>query len=109
MDNGTEFCSKALDHWAYSRRVGLDFIRPGKPVENRYIESFNGRLRDEFLNTELFFSVGEAQTKLEEWQGGYNFVRPQGALANLPPAEFARRAAKPEKRTEPRGLPAGDF
>lgn len=98
VDNGTEFCSKALDHWAYSRRVGLEFIRPGKPVENGFIESFNGRLRDEFLNTELFFTVDDAQMKLEEWREDYNFVRPHGALANLPPAEFAKRAVNPERK-----------
>jgi transposase InsO family protein len=56
VDNGTEFASKAMDHWAYLNSVHLDFIRPGRPVENGYIESFNGRLRDECLNVEVFFS-----------------------------------------------------
>jgi len=105
VDNGTEFCSKALDQWAYSRRVGLEFIRPGKPVDNGHIESFNGRLRDEFLNAELFFTIDGAQRKLEEWREDYNLVRPHGALANLPPAEFAKRAARTTKRTKPKGAP----
>ncbi len=57
VDNGTEFCSKAVDAWAYRKGVKLDFIRPGRPVENGFIESFNGRLRDECLNTHLFWSM----------------------------------------------------
>ena len=57
VDNGTEFASKAMDHWAYLNGVHLDFIRPGRPVENGYIESFNGRLRDECLNVEVFFTL----------------------------------------------------
>ena len=60
VDNGTEFASKAMDLWAYSNGVHLDFIRPGRPVENGYIESFNGRLRDECLNVEVFFSLADA-------------------------------------------------
>lgn len=61
VDNGTEFTSKALDHWAYRKRCTSDFIRPGRPVENGYIESFNGRLRDECLNVEVFFNLAEAR------------------------------------------------
>jgi putative transposase len=59
VDNGSEFASRAMDAWAYGHEIGLDFIRPGKPVENGYIESFNGRLRDECLNVSLFFSLGQ--------------------------------------------------
>ena len=92
VDNGTEFYSKAMDAWAYENQVKLDFIRPGKPVENGFIESFNGRLRDECLNTHLFFSVEDAREKLERWREDYNTCRPHGSLANLPPAEFAQRA-----------------
>lgn len=94
VDNGTEFCSKALDHWAYRHRVALDFIRPGKPVENGFIESFNGRLRDEFLNVELFFDMTDAQRKLDSWKEDYNSVRPHGSLGGLSPMEFIRRAEK---------------
>jgi len=61
VDNGTEFTSKALDLWAYTNGVHLDFIRPGKPVENGYIESFNGKLRDECLNVEVFFTLADAR------------------------------------------------
>jgi transposase InsO family protein len=64
VDNGTEFTSKALDHWAYKNSVHLDFIRPGRPVENGYIESFNGKLRDECLNVEVFFNLADARRKL---------------------------------------------
>jgi putative transposase len=73
VDNGTELYSKAMDAWAYENQVKLDFIRPGKPVENGFIESFNGRLRDECLNTHLFFSMEDAREKLES-------KRPAGCL-----------------------------
>jgi len=89
VDNGTEFCSKAMDHWAYSNGVHLDFIRPGRPVENGYIESFNGKLRDECLNVEVFFSVADAREKLARWREDYNDVRPHSALDNRAPAVFA--------------------
>jgi putative transposase len=89
VDNGTEFASKAMDLWAYSNGVHLDFIRPGRPVENGYIESFNGRLRDECLNVEVFFSMTDARRKLALWQHDYNYHRPHSALADRTPAEFA--------------------
>ena len=89
VDNGTEFTSKALDHWAYSNGVHLDFIRPGRPVENGYIESFNGKLRDECLNVEVFFSLADARRKLYLWRRDYNHQRPHSALNDRTPAEFA--------------------
>lgn len=89
VDNGTEFTSKALDHWAYRKGVHLDFIRPGRPVENGYIESFNGRLRDECLNVEVFFTLADARQKLERWRQDYNHQRPHSALDDRTPAEFA--------------------
>jgi putative transposase len=92
VDNGSEFCSRVMDAWAYRNKVKLDFIRPGKPVENGFIESFNGRLRDECLNVELFWSISDAAAKLEKWRRDYHEVRPHSALANLPPAAFAARA-----------------
>ena len=70
-------------------RVRLDLSRPGKPMDNPFIESFNGRLRDEHLNTELFFSVVGAQAKLLEWQRDYNEARPHSSLGQLSPREFA--------------------
>jgi putative transposase len=89
VDNGTEFSSKAMDLWAYANGVHLDFIRPGRPVENGYIESFNGRLRDECLNVEVFFTLADARRKLALWLHDYNYHRPHSALADRTPAEFA--------------------
>lgn len=91
VDNGTEFTSKALDEWAYQRGVRLDFIRPGKPVENAFIESFNGRLRDECLNVYAFQSLEDARCRLEHWRLDYNQFRPHGALGHLTPSEFAQQ------------------
>jgi len=90
VDNGTEFFSKAMDAWAYRRSVKLDFIRPGRPMENGHIESFNGRLRDECLNAELLSDLLDARTKLEAWRRDYNENRPHSSIGNLTPVEFAR-------------------
>jgi putative transposase len=87
-DNGSEFCSRALDAWAYQNGVRLDFIRPGRPVENGFTGSFNGRLRDESLNTELFFSLADAREKMEKWRWDYDQKRPHSALGGLPSAEY---------------------
>jgi putative transposase len=89
VDNGSEFSSKYLDTWAVENHVTLAFIRPGRPVENGFIESFNGRLRDEFLNTELIFSLTDAQNKLARWRKDFNDTRPHSALADRTPSEFA--------------------
>lgn len=89
VDNGSEFISKALDKWAYRHGVTLDFIRPGKPVENCFAESFNGRLRDECLNANVFLDLRDAQSKLEAWRHDYNTTRPHGSLDDLTPCEFA--------------------
>lgn len=89
VDHGTEFTSNALDEWAYRRGVALDFIRPGKPVENAFIESFNGRLRDECLNVYSFESIAHAQDLIETWRRDYNDRRPHGALGHLTPSEYA--------------------
>jgi putative transposase len=88
VDHGTEFKSRALEDWAYQHGVQLDFIRPGKPIENAFIESFNGRLRDECLNVHQFASIADAQTKIEAWRRGYNEHRPHGSLGHLTPTEF---------------------
>ena len=92
VDHGTEFTSNALDEWAYRRGVTLDFIRPGKPVENAFIESFNGRLRDECLNVYSFESIAHDQDLIEEWRRDYNDRRPHGALGHLTPSEYAERS-----------------
>jgi putative transposase len=89
-DNGSEFAGQAMDGWAHQAGVKLDFIRPGRPVQNGYIESFNGRLRDECLNDEIFFNLADAREKLERWRRDYNQKRPHTALANRTPEEFAR-------------------
>ena len=94
VDNGTEFASRAMEAWAYQYGVQLDFIRPGRPVENSYIESFNGRLRDECLNVEVFFTLADVRDKLEHWRQDYNQVRPHSALADHPPETFAARWAE---------------
>ena len=88
VDHGTEFQSRALEEWAYRRGVQLDFIRPGKPVENAFNESFNGRLRDECLNVHQFASLGDAQAVIEAWRIDYNHRRPHSSLGHLTPNEF---------------------
>lgn len=88
MDNGPEFTSKKLDQWAYLNQVELDFIRPGKPADNAFIEAFNGRLREECLNQSWFLSLEDAE-KVEAWRLEYSRTRPHGALDNLAPEEFA--------------------
>lgn len=94
VDNGSEFTSKALDAWAHAHGVKLDFIRPGKPVENAVIESFNGRFRDECLNTQVFVSLHDARQKIEAWRIDYNEHRPHGSLGDLTPQEFAEQAVQ---------------
>lgn len=89
VDNGPEFAGKALDSWAYQRGVRLHFIRPGKPVENAYIESFNGKFRDECLNEHWFVDLEDAKSKIETWRIDYNRVRPHSCLDDLTPEEFA--------------------
>jgi putative transposase len=90
-DNGTEFTSKALDAWAYERGVKLDFTTPGKPTENGFVESFQGRFRDECLNTEIFEDLEDAKKKIGAWRRDYNCRRPHSALGNISPAEYLRR------------------
>jgi len=88
VDNGPEFASRALDEWAYRKGIRLSFIRPGKPIENAFAESFNGRLRDECLNTNWFLSVKHAREIIESWRKDYNTVRPHSSLGGLAPQEF---------------------
>lgn len=89
VDNGPEFISKSLDWWAYFNKVTLDFSRPGKPTDNAYIESFNGRVRQECLNQHWFLSLADASEKIEEWRIDYNQVRPHSSLGHRAPEEFA--------------------
>ena len=90
VDNGPEFTSRALDQWAYLNKVELDFSRPGKPTDNAFIESFNGKLRTECLTQHWFTSVSDAKLKIEEWRRDYNEARPHESLGYLAPSEFAR-------------------
>lgn len=90
-DNGPEFDSLALDKWAYENGVTLDFSRPGKPTDNPFIESFNGSLRDECLNTNWFMSLEDAKEKIETWRQDYNHFRPHSSLADVPPVLFAKQ------------------
>ncbi len=89
IDNGTEFTSKVLDAWAFEHGVKLHFIRPGKPVDNAFCESFNGRFRDEFLNESWFFTVEEARRDAQSWRVAFNEVRPHASLRYKTPKEFA--------------------
>ena len=88
VDNGPEFIGKALDAWAYQRQIHLQFSRPGKPVDNRFIESFNGRFRDECLNDNWFMSLQNARDIVESWRLDYNTARPHSSLDDLTPNEF---------------------
>lgn len=90
-DNGTELTSRAILAWQEDRGVEWHYIAPGKPTQNRFIESFNGRLRDECLNEHLFASLPEARRIIEEWRNDYNTLRPHTSLDGLTPTEFATR------------------
>jgi putative transposase len=94
LDNGPEFLGRALAAWSEESGVRLEFIQPGKPVQNAYVESFNGRLRDECLNANWFTSLRDARRKVETWRQDYNEQRPHSSLNYLPPVEFARKAAE---------------
>ena len=85
-DNGPEFIAIALRDWLYSLKVKTLYIEPGSPWENGYIESFNGKLRDELLNGELFYTLKEAQVLIERWRMEYNSFRPHSSLGYKPPA-----------------------
>jgi len=92
-DNGPEFTSKALFFWSRDTGVKLHFIQPGKPTQNAFVESFNGKFRDQCLNLHWFRSMDEARHMIEDWRVHYNEVRPHRSLGGKPPAVFARQAA----------------
>lgn len=92
-DNGKEFCGKAMVAWAYERGVQLRLIQPGKPNQNTYIKSFNGRLRDECLNEHWFPTLLHARTEIETWRREYNEERPKKILGGLTPAAYAQQLA----------------
>ena len=89
LDNGPEMISKALDEWAWRNGVRLNFIEPGKPTQNAFIESFNGKFRDECLNENWFLDLEDAREIIEAWRIDYNTKRPHSALGYATPEEFA--------------------
>ena len=91
VDHGPEFEGQVLDAWAYSSSVRLSFIRPGKPNENAYIESINGKFRDECLNEHWFVTMAHARRIIESWRAEYNTERPHSSLGDLTPEEYADR------------------
>ena len=105
-DNGKEFCGRAMLTWAHARGVRLFLIQPGKPNQNAYIESFNGRLRDECLNEHWFVSLAHAKAMIEEWRREYNEERPKNVLGGLTPAAYARQLAGKSATVTPDSKPA---
>lgn len=97
LDNGPELTSRAMDQWAYERGVRLRFIAPGKPVQNCYIESFNGKFREECLNLHWFRSLGDARQIVEDWRMDYNLARPHSSLGGQTPEEFRLRVTAGER------------
>ena len=93
VDQGSEFVSRELDLWAYMRGVVLDFSRPGKPTDNAFIESLNGKFRAECLNAHWFLSLEDARRKMEDWRRDYNEHRPHSAIGNKRPIELMIRSA----------------
>jgi len=96
-DNGSEFNSRHLDQWVYEHGVRWQFIEPGKPIQNAFIESFNSRFREECLNEHLFVSLADARRKIEQWRIVYNQERPHSSLGYLTPHEFATRQPTPTR------------
>jgi putative transposase len=94
IDNGSEFTGKAMDQWAFDRGIKLDFIRPGKPNENAFIESFNGKFRNECLSEHWFVSLEDVRKTIEEWRIDYNEIRPHSSLGGLTPKEFADKTTR---------------
>ncbi len=91
VDNGPEFISRVMDNWAYFNKVHMDYSRPGRPIDNAWIESFNGSFRNECLNVNWFMSLEDAKAKIETWRKDYNEFRPHSGLTYLTPVEFALR------------------
>ena len=102
VDNGSDFAGKELDKWAYRNKVALRFSRPGKPTDNAYIESFNGKFRNECLNTHWFETLEEAPKVIEDWRKEYNIERPHSSLGMKTPAQYLA-----DFRPADAGSPAG--
>ena len=97
VDSGSEFYSKAMDRWAYRHGVELEFIGPGRPMDKGHIESFNGKLRDECLNVNLFYTLDETPRILDDWRAYYNEIRPHRSLGACPPVNMPGWWPKPKE------------
>ena len=109
-DNGKEFCGRAMLQWAYQQGVVLRLIEPGKPNQNAYVESFNGRFRDECLNEHWFTSLAHARVVIETWRREYNEERPKKKLGGMTPAAYAKHLALQASQNQPKQItvqPAG--
>lgn len=104
-DNGKEFCGRAMLTWAHARDIRLFLIQPGKPNQNAYVESFNGRLRDECLNEHWFVSLAHAKAQIEVWRREYNEERPKKVLGGLTPSAYARQLAGKSATVTPDSKP----
>lgn len=100
VDNGPEFISHTLKQWCSENNITLQFIQPGKPMQNAYIERKNGSIRRELLNTWLFYSLAEVRIMTEEWRHDYNHERPHKSLGYLSPIKYAEQRANVEKQTD---------
>jgi len=117
VDHGPEFVCDAVRQWCQRKKVELDYIEPGKPMQNGHVESFNGKLRDECLNTHWFTSLRQARNIIESWRTDYNEARPHSALGYATPKEFASRSSTPfavellgnTTAKPPQGNPAGSL
>ncbi|HMP05225.1 MAG TPA: integrase core domain-containing protein, partial [Lacipirellulaceae bacterium] len=109
VDNGPEFVSRSLDWWAYFNGVMLDFVRPGKPTDNAFIESFNGKFREECLNQHWFLHLEDAQEQVDSWREDYNRTRPHSSLGDRTPEEFAAcfASATPQRSKPIARIPTG--
>ena len=96
-EQGPEFTGRALDQWAYERGIELRLIEAGKPTQNAFVESFNGKLRDECLNAHQLLSIDDARSKIEAWRVDYNLHRPHSSLGQLTPREYLRRSGIEDK------------
>jgi len=105
-DNGTEFTSNAILGWAKDHRVEWHYIAPGKPMQNGYIESFNGRMRDELLNESLFIDLDQARQLIAAWASDYNIARPHSSLGYKTPAAYAGTLTAPKGVTLAEALTA---
>jgi putative transposase len=106
-DNGPEFTSLAILRWTQEAKIDWHYIEPGKPTQNAFIESFNGRLRDELLNETLFASLAHAREALDDWKDDYNIVRPHSAIGNMAPAAYAKLSDPVMQRVGSPELPWG--